>query len=420
MLWSTFIFMCYLFVVIHSKRYDTARNCMAFVPGIADPNLYRNINFITEPIKFNNSDINPKNHHIIPATILRKFFNSALHSNIYRVPFIRVLELSHFGRGRYLQNIPDDVERFVNDSEHVRFNICESNHFNEISKESRDLITRALDHYGRFVRTMFILMPFNLVEGPEKRCGGGADVNLDEELQYIVGHDHFKNLKDMYDAMKRNDLGYTIHLLFTMFRKNFIDRPYEYHEHNWRYDAENDCFVVVDQQNLRHKMNLDKNKANSRWYTYGVQFSFSIGGKQYMYAQNTDTRHWFIQKIYINGNIGDETDNGRWENVYHVQFPFSVEGKQYFYAQNTRSRYWFIQELLSNGKMGKETANGHWDNVYRIQFPFSSGGKQYFYGQNAETKFWFIQELLPNGKMGIEITNGVWSHVQDTHTKTEL
>lgn len=169
---------------------------MAFVPGIADPYIYRNINFFTESIKFNNSDINTKNYHIVPATTLRKFFNSALHSNIYRIPFIKVLELSHFGRGRYLQNISNDVKQFVDDSEHVRFNICESNHFNEMPKESRDLITRALDHYGRFVRTMFISMPFNLVEGLEKRCNDGADTNLDEELQHIVGH--FKNLKDMY------------------------------------------------------------------------------------------------------------------------------------------------------------------------------------------------------------------------------
>lgn len=90
--------------------------------------------------------------------------------------------------------------------------------------------------------------------------------------------------------MKHNHISYTIHLLFSMFRTNFIDRPYEYHDHNWRYNAEKDCFTVADQKNLRNKMDSDKKNVNDRWYTYGVQFLFSIGVKQYMlYAQNTDT-----------------------------------------------------------------------------------------------------------------------------------
>lgn len=420
MIWKIFTCICGLFVLVHSKKYDTARDCMAFVPGTSDPNLYRNIDFITVPLKYDNRDINPQYHHIIPAKTLRRFFNTALHSNSHRVPFIKVLELSHFARGRYLQDIPDELDRFINDLEHVRFNVCDSDQWKEKNRQERELITRALDHYGRFVRSMFILMPFNLVKGPEKRCGGPV-TELDEQLQHIVGRSHFENLRAIYNAMEKNNLGSAISLLFTMLRNNFRDQPYEYHERNWRYNSEKDCYDV--KQNSTHKKGIperEEETAHGRWEKYGVQFPFSVGGKQYFYAQNTDSRHWFIQELLINGKVGKETASGRWNNVYRVQFSYSVGGKVYFYAQNTDTKYWFIQELLSNGKMGEETANGHWDNVYRIQFPFSFGGKQYFYGQNAKTRFWFIQELLPNGKMGEEITNGVWGHVKFTHDRSEL
>lgn len=417
MIWKFTVF-CYFLVAIHGKRYDTARDCVAFVPGKSDPNLYRNINFLTVPISFHSHSISPQNYHIIPTKTLRKFFNSALHSKEHRVPFIRMLELSHFARGKYLQSVSNDLERFIQDLDHVRFNICDSDHWSQMARESRELITRALDHYGRFVRTMFIEMPLNLVKGPEKKCVS-SDTEIDESLQHIVGQGHFKHLKAVYRAMETNDLGSAIDLLFTLLRNNPKDRPFEYHESNWFYDSEKDCYdVVIPSMPRQNSIDSNKFAHDTTWYNpYEVQFPFTIDGKQYFYAQNTKSMDWFIRELFASGAIGDETDSGHWNNVYRVQFPFSVGGKQYFYAQNTDTRYWFIQEILSNGKMGKETANGRWNNVYRIQFPFSSGGNQYFYGQNTETRFWFIQQVLPNGTMGSEKTNGFWGHVQNTHTE---
>lgn len=413
--------MCYFLVIVQSKKYDTARDCVAFVPGTSDPNLYRNINFINVPINFNNHEISPSNHHIIPANTLRRFFNSALHSNNHRVPFIRVLELSHFARGKYLQSVSHDLKHFIDDLDHVRFNVCESNQWNQMSKESRERITRALDHYGRFVRSMFIMMPLNLVKGPAKKCDA-AITGFDENFRHIVGHKHIEKLKSIYNAMESNDLSSAINLLFAILQDSPRERPYEYHERNWRFNSDKNCYEInTNQMDSKQNSAMDKDTTNYRWeYNYGVQFPFTIHRRQYFYAQNTETRHWFIQELLINGKVGDETDTGHWNNIYRVQFPFSVGGKQYFYAQNTDTRYWFIQELLPNGKMGVETDNGRWDNVYRIQFPFSFGGKQYFYGQNTNTRFWFIQELLANGKMGVETDNGFWGHVQKTNIKTEL
>ena len=151
--------------------------------------------------------------------------------------------------------------------------------------------------------------------------------------------------------------------------------------------------------------------ASGTWsYAYAVQFSFEVGGRVFFYGQNLNQKNWFIQELLTGGRMGQETAHGDWKYSYPVQFPFSIGGRQFLYGQNLDENNWFIQELLSNGKMGSETSHGNWTYSYGIQFPFSIGGRQFFYGQNLDEKNWFIQELLSGGKMGPETDHGNWAN----------
>lgn len=176
-------------------------------------------------------------------------------------------------------------------------------------------------------------------------------------------------------------------------------------------DFEDFCFDLKKQ--LFTGNGFGDETAAGHWNNvYKVSFSFTVGGKVYLYGHNLDTYYWFIQEFTADGKLrmGSETAAGHWNNAYEVQFPFMVGGKTYFYCHNTDSKYWFIQELLDGGRMGEETANGHWNNVYKIQFPLTVAGKTYFYGQNLDSYNWFIQELRPGGIMGSETANGFWNN----------
>ncbi|EXL90483.1 hypothetical protein NOF04DRAFT_20582 [Fusarium oxysporum II5] len=151
----------------------------------------------------------------------------------------------------------------------------------------------------------------------------------------------------------------------------------------------------------------------SRWFNpYAVQVPFSIGGRQFIYAQNTGTKDWFTAELK-NGDSIVDVQLGRWNNAYRIAVPLNIEGQLYLFAMNTDNNYWFIQRLQDDGKMGTETANGFWKNTYESLCSFSVDGKTYMYGQNRSNNEWFIQELLPGGKMGLQTSNGTHKYSYD-------
>lgn len=64
--------------------------------------------------------------------------------------------------------------------------------------------------------------------------------------------------------------------------------------------------------------------------------------------------------------MGAQTANGSWARSYPAQFTFSIGGKEFLYGQCQSDQYWFIQELLPGGKMGSVTDSGTWDYSYAV------------------------------------------------------
>jgi hypothetical protein len=81
-----------------------------------------------------------------------------------------------------------------------------------------------------------------------------------------------------------------------------------------------------------------------------------------------------------------------------VQFTFSIGGKEFLYSQCQSDQYWFTQELLPGGKMGSVADSGTWDYSYAVQSPFTIDNRVFFCGHKMSTNFWFIQELFTTEK----------------------
>ncbi|MFD9633995.1 hypothetical protein [Streptomyces violascens] len=154
---------------------------------------------------------------------------------------------------------------------------------------------------------------------------------------------------------------------------------------------------------------------------YRVQFPFTtMDGKHYLFGHNmkphgiTRKRYtWFIQELKPDGKMGSETDSGEWANAYRSVFPFRIKGRTFLLAQHLVNRYFFIQELLPGGKLGKETQTGTWQRPYGVMFPYWVDDELYFFGHNQNSHFWFIQRLEEGGKLGQATDSDTWDAPYD-------
>jgi len=204
---------------------------------------------------------------------------------------------------------------------------------------------------------------------------------------------------------------------------------------NWRNFYSSSCSFVINkktflysQQDGDHKGYnwfiqelfedgmLGEETAHGTWKNpYSSCFSFKRGDRTFIYSQqngNHNGYNWFIQEVLDGGKMGNETDHGTWKNPYSSCFSFVRGDRTFFYSQQNGKHNgynWFIQELKDAGKMGDETDHGTWKNPYDCCCSFVLGTHTYFYSQQATGANWFIQELKDAGKMGDETDHGTRS-----------
>lgn len=136
-----------------------------------------------------------------------------------------------------------------------------------------------------------------------------------------------------------------------------------------------------------------------------------IGDQTYIFFQDNNA-YWFITHVDENGNMNDVCD-GTWEHEWEVITSVTSGGNTFLvgHGNSVNTGDWFIQWIYADGTMGDETDRGTWNNHYEIINGLTIGGQGYLYGsQNFITGPWqyFFQKISADGKMGEEVGHGLF------------
>ena len=204
------------------------------------------------------------------------------------------------------------------------------------------------------------------------------------------------------------------HVVYYMLENRSFD-----HVCGWLYENDQPAQLLGSQKlfdgaSLNDYNHGDPNEelSNGKWNNYyDTAVTFHSDGKNYLFAQTSGKKRWFISEITPEG-VGNELANDTWNNYYGTVVVFTSGGKNYLFAQTEGNKRWFISEITPEG-VGHELANDTWNNYYGTAVVFVSNGKNYLLAQTQGNKRWFIAEITPNG-VGNELANGTWNNYYGT------
>lgn len=139
--------------------------------------------------------------------------------------------------------------------------------------------------------------------------------------------------------------------------------------------------------------------------------SFTVGGKQYIMGHKKNPNTYFIQEVYLSGDLGKETDTGTWHNYYEVLIALQMGNRTFIYGESKdASDYWFVQEVLPGGKLGAETDSGEWGVTYDAVVALPLPNKTCFFAHTADdAQFYKTMCLTADGEL-YEQDEGHWRY----------
>jgi len=151
------------------------------------------------------------------------------------------------------------------------------------------------------------------------------------------------------------------------------------------------------------------------------------GSHQFMFGHNaqwngsTDDKTYMINQILGNGEIGNETESGKFMKNYETLVGFRLGTRGFLFGQDRYGdHYWFVQEITSGGRFGAETDNGSWHNYYKTATPFYVNGKTFIFFQTEDSdNYWFIAYVSPAGQL-YDVCDGYWGEYWPTTTSYQL
>ncbi len=159
---------------------------------------------------------------------------------------------------------------------------------------------------------------------------------------------------------------------------------------------------------------------------YGVMAGIEVGKAQFVFGHNKGdnsyNKDFFIRKIQSNGEWGDITDSGSWENNYETVLGLKVGQKGFLFGLDSYGdHHWFVQEITADGKLaGGESDNGDWNNFYASATPLYAGGKTYIFFQTTSSdNYWFISRVSESGQLS-DVCDGYWGNFWEGVASVEV
>ncbi len=146
---------------------------------------------------------------------------------------------------------------------------------------------------------------------------------------------------------------------------------------------------------------------------------YQVYGKPFIFGlDKNDDHHWFIQRVHSDGTLGGETDSGYFKYYWEHIIPLDFGGPTLLMGHNSDKK-WFIQRVHSSGRLGYDTASGDWNNYYDTLIFFKTNRSHFIFGQSKHDNRWFIQRVHSNGTFGYETASGNWNYYYETATAFE-
>ncbi|MFH0761040.1 MAG: VCBS repeat-containing protein [Bacteroidota bacterium] len=150
---------------------------------------------------------------------------------------------------------------------------------------------------------------------------------------------------------------------------------------------------------------------------YETVLGFRVGAKGFLFGLDSyGDHHWFVQEVTAQGTLATrESDSGEWHNFYESATPIYVNGNTYLFFQTfTSDHYWFISHVSQDGRL-TDVCDGYWSCFWEGLTSVEVGGNAYLIGDRykgtmSDNGEWFIQQINSDGTMGPETDRGIWHY----------